>query len=108
MTQMRSPRSGRAPASTSSGLRTLRTASARARIKIPMATLFASDHRFAARAAYALSCRERRTSVQNCSLAVGSSVVRVSVPAVSFTVDPDAYDRYMGRYSLLLAPQLAD
>jgi ubiquinone/menaquinone biosynthesis C-methylase UbiE len=30
------------------------------------------------------------------------------VPAVSFTVDPSAYDRYMGRYSLLLAPQLAD
>jgi SAM-dependent methyltransferase len=27
---------------------------------------------------------------------------------VSFTVDPDAYDRYMGRYSRLLAPQLAD
>ena len=27
---------------------------------------------------------------------------------VSFTVDPGAYDRYMGRYSLLLAPQLAD
>jgi SAM-dependent methyltransferase len=27
---------------------------------------------------------------------------------VSFTVEPDAYDRYMGRYSLLLAPQLAD
>jgi len=27
---------------------------------------------------------------------------------VSFAVDPDAYDRYMGRYSLLLAPQLAD
>jgi hypothetical protein len=26
---------------------------------------------------------------------------------VSFTVDPGAYDRYMGRYSLLLAPQLA-
>ena len=23
-------------------------------------------------------------------------------------MDPDAYDRYMGRYSLLLAPQLAD
>ena len=28
--------------------------------------------------------------------------------SVSFTVDPDAYDRYMGRYSVLLAPQLAD
>jgi ubiquinone/menaquinone biosynthesis C-methylase UbiE len=27
---------------------------------------------------------------------------------VSFTVDPNAYDRYMGRYSRLLAPQLAD
>jgi ubiquinone/menaquinone biosynthesis C-methylase UbiE len=27
---------------------------------------------------------------------------------VSFTVDPDAYDRFMGRYSRLLAPQLAD
>jgi ubiquinone/menaquinone biosynthesis C-methylase UbiE len=27
---------------------------------------------------------------------------------VSFTVDPGAYDGYMGRYSLLLAPQLAD
>jgi SAM-dependent methyltransferase len=27
---------------------------------------------------------------------------------VSFTVDPNAYDRYMGRYSLLLAPQLVD
>jgi SAM-dependent methyltransferase len=27
---------------------------------------------------------------------------------VSFAVDPDAYDRFMGRYSLLLAPQLAD
>ncbi len=27
---------------------------------------------------------------------------------MSFTVDPNAYDRYMGRYSLLLAPQLAD
>jgi SAM-dependent methyltransferase len=27
---------------------------------------------------------------------------------VSFAVDPDAYDRYMGRYSKLLAPQLAD
>ena len=27
---------------------------------------------------------------------------------VSFAVDPDAYDRYMGRYSVLLAPQLAD
>jgi SAM-dependent methyltransferase len=27
---------------------------------------------------------------------------------VSFSVAPDAYDRYMGRYSLLLAPQLAD
>ena len=27
---------------------------------------------------------------------------------MSFTVDPSAYDRYMGRYSLLLAPQLAE
>jgi ubiquinone/menaquinone biosynthesis C-methylase UbiE len=27
---------------------------------------------------------------------------------VSFAVAPDAYDRYMGRYSKLLAPQLAD
>ncbi len=27
---------------------------------------------------------------------------------MSFTVDPNAYDRFMGRYSLLLAPQLAD
>jgi SAM-dependent methyltransferase len=27
---------------------------------------------------------------------------------VSFAVDPDAYDRYMGRYSRVLAPQLAD
>jgi len=27
---------------------------------------------------------------------------------VNFTVDPAAYDRFMGRYSLLLAPQLAD
>jgi SAM-dependent methyltransferase len=27
---------------------------------------------------------------------------------VSFAVDPAAYDRYMGRYSRLLAPQLAD
>jgi SAM-dependent methyltransferase len=27
---------------------------------------------------------------------------------VSFTVDPDAYDRFMGRYSRLLASQLAD
>ena len=27
---------------------------------------------------------------------------------MSFAVDPDAYDRYMGRYSRLLAPQLAD
>ena len=27
---------------------------------------------------------------------------------MSFDVDPDAYDRFMGRYSLLLAPQLAD
>jgi SAM-dependent methyltransferase len=27
---------------------------------------------------------------------------------VSFTVDPDPYDRFMGRYSRLLAPQLAD
>ena len=27
---------------------------------------------------------------------------------VGFTVDPDAYDRFMGRYSLLLAPRLAD
>ena len=27
---------------------------------------------------------------------------------MGFTVDPDAYDRFMGRYSLLLAPQLAD
>jgi SAM-dependent methyltransferase len=27
---------------------------------------------------------------------------------VSFTVDPAAYDRFMGRYSLGLAPQLAD
>ena len=27
---------------------------------------------------------------------------------MSFTVDPGAYDRYMGRYSLLLSPQLAD
>ena len=32
----------------------------------------------------------------------------VSVPSVSFSVDPGAYDDYMGRYSLLLAPQLAD
>ena len=30
------------------------------------------------------------------------------MPPVSFTVDPGAYDGYMGRYSLLLAPQLAD
>jgi SAM-dependent methyltransferase len=27
---------------------------------------------------------------------------------VSFTVSADAYDRYMGRYSVLLSPQLAD
>jgi SAM-dependent methyltransferase len=27
---------------------------------------------------------------------------------VSFAVAPDAYDRYMGRYAVLLAPQLAD
>jgi len=27
---------------------------------------------------------------------------------VSFAVDADAYDRFMGRYSVLLAPQLAD
>jgi SAM-dependent methyltransferase len=27
---------------------------------------------------------------------------------VSFTVAPDAYDRFMGRYSVLLAPQFAD
>jgi SAM-dependent methyltransferase len=27
---------------------------------------------------------------------------------VSFAVDPAAYDRFMGRYSVLLAPQLAD
>ncbi len=27
---------------------------------------------------------------------------------MNFTVDPAAYDRFMGRYSLLLAPQLAD
>jgi SAM-dependent methyltransferase len=27
---------------------------------------------------------------------------------MSFTVDADAYDRFMGRYSVLLAPQLAD
>ena len=27
---------------------------------------------------------------------------------MSFAVDPEAYDRYMGRYSRLLAPQLAD
>jgi SAM-dependent methyltransferase len=38
----------------------------------------------------------------------GSSVIGVSVPPVSFTVDPGAYDRYMGRYSGLLARQLAD
>ena len=39
----------------------------------------------------------------------GESGVRgVNVWPVSFTVDPNAYDRYMGRYSLLLAPQLAD
>src|SRR6478736_4645082 len=39
----------------------------------------------------------------------GESGVRgVSVSPVSFTVDPNAYGRYMGRYSLLLAPQLAD
>jgi SAM-dependent methyltransferase len=29
-------------------------------------------------------------------------------PLVSFTVAADAYDRFMGRYSVLLAPQLAD
>src|SRR5215216_4800258 len=27
---------------------------------------------------------------------------------MSFTVPADAYDRYMGRYSVLLSPQLAD
>ena len=27
---------------------------------------------------------------------------------MSFTVTADAYDRFMGRYSLLLAPQFAD
>jgi ubiquinone/menaquinone biosynthesis C-methylase UbiE len=27
---------------------------------------------------------------------------------VSFTVAADAYDRFMGRYSVLLAPQLAE
>ena len=42
------------------------------------------------------------------SLGGGSRVIGVSVLAVSFTVDPGAYDGYMGRYSLLLAPQLAD
>src|SRR4249920_4109563 len=42
------------------------------------------------------------------SLGGESSVIGVSVPPVSFTVDPGAYDRFMGRYSLLLAPQLAD
>ena len=42
------------------------------------------------------------------SLGGGSGVIGVSVPPVSFTVDPGAYDRYMGRYSGLLAPQLAD
>lgn len=27
---------------------------------------------------------------------------------MSFSVDPDAYDRFMGRYSILLAPEFAD
>jgi SAM-dependent methyltransferase len=30
------------------------------------------------------------------------------VPPVSFIVEPGAYDSYMGRYSVLLAPQLVD
>ncbi len=29
-------------------------------------------------------------------------------PSLSFDVEPDAYDRFIGRYSTLLAPQLAD
>ena len=42
------------------------------------------------------------------SLGGGSGVLGVSVRPVSFIVEPGAYDRYMGGYSLLLAPQLAD
>ena len=38
----------------------------------------------------------------------GSGVYALAFRPVSFTVDPGAYDRYMGRYSGLLAPQLAD
>jgi SAM-dependent methyltransferase len=30
------------------------------------------------------------------------------IPGVSFTVEPDAYDRFMGRYSVPLASQFAD
>jgi len=36
---------------------------------------------------------------------VGQASEALALPPVSFTVDPDAYDRYMGRYSVLLAPQ---
>ena len=45
-------RSGGAPESSSSSPRTLTTASERARMKTPMGTSFASDHRFGVRAVW--------------------------------------------------------